>query len=92
MSDALDSQLNLPTLRKVNSSDQQEVTSVEDLEDYVGPTDLPPLDIPKHITVIKIPVFNRFCTIGKSEDMKYAQGPSYNVIELHRDGDSWIID
>jgi hypothetical protein len=75
-------------------SDKQGVTSIDDLKDYEGPDDLPPLDIPKHITTLKIPIFNGVCTIGKSEDMMHIamNPPSYNVIELHRDGDSWIVD
>ena len=84
--------------RKTNSadlgSDKQGVTSIDDLDDYEGPVDLPPLDIPKHMMTVRIPIFNGHCTIGKAEDMSLPQSspPSYNVLELHRDGDSWIVD
>ena len=81
--------------RKTNSadlgSDKQGVTSIDDLDNFEGPVDLPPLDIPKNITSFRIPIHHRFCSIGKPEDMMYDQ-LQYNVLELHRDGDSWIVD
>jgi hypothetical protein len=57
--------------RKTNSTVHQGIESIEDLDDFEGPTDLPPLDIPKNITSFRIPVHPRFCTIGKPEEMAY---------------------
>jgi len=84
--------------RKPNSadlgSDKQGITSIDDLADYEGLVDLPTLYIPEHFKTVKIPIFDSFCKVGELGDSypQQMQAPSYNVLELHRDGDSWIVD